>query len=396
VVERGPGAAVPRVIGVLREVHTAGDDPARRIADADVHLVTLTVTEKGYRAGADGRLNLADELVQGDLAGLHYLPRTVVGQLVAGLALRRAQHGAPMSILSCDNLSGNGAALRRLVLDFCTALPGGDGLAGWVDEHVAFPSSVVDRIVPATRDDDREALQRILGLHDAGAVVAEPFTQWVVEDHFFAGRPAWERAGAVLAADVTPYEQAKLRLLNGTHSLLAYTGALAGYETIDEALADSELASAAHALMTRDAGPTLRMPEDFDLPGYQASILSRFTNTAIRYRTTQVAMDGSMKLPIRLLATIRDRLADGAEPQWAALGVAAWMVYVARGTTRDGRPLPLDDPLADGLRLAVTGRTTPAAIVDGLLAIRQVFGDDLGANPVFRALLIDHVERLLA
>lgn len=394
VLERGPGAGVPRVIGVLREVYTAGDDPARRIADADVRLVTLTVTEKGYRAGPDGHLNLADELVQGDISGHHYVPRTVVGQLVAGLALRRAQNGAPMSILSCDNLSGNGSALRRLVLDFCAALPGGDGLAGWIDEHVAFPSSVIDRIVPATRDEDRDEVQDVLGLYDAGTVVAEPFSQWVVEDNFFAGRPAWERAGAVLAADVTPYEQAKLRLLNGTHSLLAYTGALAGYETIDEALADPELATAAHALMEQDAAPTLRMPADFDLPGYQASILERFTNTAIRYQTTKVAMDGSMKLPIRLLATVRDRLADGAEPRWAALGVAAWMVYVARGTTRDGRPLPLDDPLAEGLRLAVAGRSTPAGIVEGLLTVRQVFGDDLGADPVFRALLVDHVARL--
>ncbi len=395
VLERGPGAGVPRVIGALREIHTAGDDPARRIADADIRLVTLTVTEKGYRAGPDGHLNLADELVQGDITGQHYLPRTVVGQLVAGLALRRAQTGAPMSILSCDNLSGNGTALRRLVLDFCAALPGGDGLAGWIDEHVAFPSCVIDRVVPATRDADRAEIERLLGLHDAGTVVAEPFSQWVVEDHFFAGRPAWERAGAVLATDVTPYEQAKLRLLNGTHSLLAYTGALAGYETIDEAIADPDLAEAAHALMVRDAAPTLRMPDDFDLSGYQASILERFTNTAIRYQTTKVAMDGSMKLPIRLLATIRDRLADGAEPRWAALGVAAWMVYVARGTTRDGRPLPLDDPLAEGLRLAVAGRSTAVGIVDGLLTVRQVFGDDLGANALFRALLVDHVSRLL-
>src|SRR5262249_16331505 len=159
-----------------------------------------------------------------------------------------------------------------------------------------------------------------------------------IEDSFFAGRPAWERAGAVLATDVTPYEQAKLRLLNGTHSLLAYTGALAGYETIDEAIADPELAHPPHAPITPDARPPLHLPGDFDLAGYQASILERFTNTAIRYQTTKVAMDGSMKLPIRLLATVRDRLADGAEPYWAALGVAAWMVYVARGTTRDGRP----------------------------------------------------------
>jgi fructuronate reductase len=261
---------------------------------------------------------------------------------------------------------------------------------------VCFPSSVVDRIVPATQDADRDEIERVLGLADHGGVVAEPFSQWVVEDRFAVGRPRWEAAGAVMTSDVTPYQLAKLRLLNGAHSLLAYTGALAGYATIDEAIADPALSAAAFALMEHDARPTLSMPAGFDLDGYRDSILRRFTNAGIRYRTTQVAADGSMKLPIRLVGTARDRLAAGAEPAWASLGIAAWMVYVARGTTSDGRPLPLDDPLADVLRAAVAGVATPSEIVDTLLGVRQVFDADLAAHPAFRALLVDHVARLLA
>jgi fructuronate reductase len=406
--ERGAGAAPPRVVGVVREIRSASHDdlgPARRLADAGVRLVTLTVTEKGYRAGPDGRLNLADPGVQADLAQFAedgYRPQTVIGQLVAGLQLRRCQDHGPLSLMSCDNLIDNGGALRRLVLDFCAALPNfrhkpsrGAVLAGWIDEWVSFPSSVVDRIVPATSAADRADAGRLLGLTDAGIVVAEPFRQWVIQDEFAAGRPRWETAGAVLTSDVAPYERAKLRLLNGAHSLLAYTGALAGYETIAEVVADPQLAGAAQSLMALDAAPTLTMPADFDLAGYQISVLERFANPALGHRTVQVASDGSMKLPIRLLATARARLAAGAEPHWVALAVAAWMVYVARGTSRDGRPLALDDPLADRLRAAVSGRSAPAGVVDALLAIRQVFAEDLAVNAVFRALLIDHVERLL-
>jgi len=357
--ERGPAAAPPRVIGVVRDVLTQADDPVAHLADPAIRVVTLTVTEKGYND-------------------------RVIGQLVAALERRRATHGRGVSLLSCDNLSGNGTVLREMVtarLD--------DRLADWVSANVSFPSSVVDRIVPATTAADRAYVRDTLGYEDEGVVVGEPFAQWVIEDSFGQGRPAWERAGAVLTGDVTPYERAKLRLLNGAHSLLAYTGALAGYETIDEALADERLEAAARGLMVQDAAPTLDLPDGFDLAGYQESILERFANRQLRYRTVQVAGDGSMKVPIRLLGTVRDRRAAGAEPVWAALGVAAWMVYVADGTR------PLDDPNADELRKAVNGHDSPAGIVDALLGVRQVFDEELAADAVFRALLITHAGSLL-
>jgi fructuronate reductase len=399
VLERGPNAGPPRVVGVMREVRTPAEGPAARIADPEVGLVTLTVTEKGYRFGPTGGLRREDPVIQRDLARAGAAdgpPGSVVGQLVAGLA-RRRRDDAPITLLCCDNLSGNGAALRRLVLEFAAAVDA--PLADWIAERCAFPSSVVDRIVPATMPADKAEVAAVLGFDDQGAVVAEPFAQWVIEDAFAAGRPDWPRAGAILTGDVTPYEHAKLRLLNGTHSLLAYTGALAGYDTIAAALADPALHEAAQRLMVDDAGPTLRMPADFDLPAYQAAILARFANRALEYRTVQVALDGSMKLPIRLLSTVRARRAAGAAPRWATLAVAAWMVYVTlsatTGTSRTGKPLPLDDPLADELRAAVSGRTDARSVVDGLLGVRQVFGDDLPADDTVRELLIEHVGGLL-
>jgi fructuronate reductase len=392
VLENGAGAAPPRVIGAVREVRSASDGagPAGRIADPRVRLVTLTVTEKGYRFGADGRLNLRDPLVRGDLATFgDGTARTTIGRLVAGLRLRWQGDAGGLSVLPCDNLPANGATVRRLVQDFCAALPtaAGDPLAAWIAAEVAFPSCVVDRIVPSTGAADLARVERLVGLADAGAVVAEPFSQWVIEDTFAAGRPAWERAGAVFTTDVAPYEAAKLRLLNAAHSLLAYTGALAGHDTIARAMADPVLADAAQRLMAEDAAPTLTLPAGFDLDGYQRTILRRFADPALGHRTAQVAADGSLKLPIRLLGTARDRLAAGGTPQWIALAVAAWMVFAA---TRQ----PLDDPLAQRLARAAAGRDTPAALVDALLGVREVFAGE--PDPVWRELLVEQAGKLMA
>ena len=244
-----------------------------------------------------------------------------------------------MTLLSCDNLPANGEVLRGLVLDVCSRLPDGDALAAWVQGSVAFPSSMVDRIVPATTDEDRAEVARLLGLQDEGVVVTEPFRQWVVEDAFAAGRPAWERAGAVLTADVAPYEAMKLRMLNGSHSTLAYLGALAGFETVAQAVADDGIGGArAPPSWREDVVPTLAVPDGFDVDTYAKELLERFANPALRHRTVQIAMDGTQKLPQRLLGTIRDRLAAGAEPR-AGLprasprGCATWRP----GQTDDGR-----------------------------------------------------------
>jgi fructuronate reductase len=399
VLTRGLDSPSIQVIGSIREVLTAPVDPdavVARIADPAVAVVTLTVTEKGYRAAAGGGLDLTDAEIQADLAGRP--PRTVVGQLANGL-LRRAETGAgPLTILSCDNLVANGPFLRRLMQDYAAALGTGgrtgDVLAEQL-EGARFPASMVDRIVPATTEADRAEAARLLGVRDEALVVAEPFIQWVIEDEFAGARPAWEQAGAVLTDDVAPWEQAKLRMLNATHSMLAYLGGLRGYETIAEAVRDAELAELAGDLMAYDVIPTLTPPEGLDLTAYGASVLERFANPALKHRTAQVAMDGSVKLPVRLLGTVRDRLEAGAGPRFASLAVAGWMVYVATGKDANGRELALDDPQAARLKEAIASAGPGAAgLVDAMLSVETVFDGELAADKVFRSLLVEGVTSL--
>lgn len=399
-----------RVIGTVREVLCAAADVEpvlARIAAPSTRLISLTVTEKGYRLRpATGHLDLADPETAADLDGR--APRTVIGQLVRGLERRMRADAGPVTVLCCDNLPSNGAVVRRLVRDFCSRLPaagspgppgspsspGAPGLADWIAAQVRFPSTMVDRIVPATLDADRADAARLLGVADQGTVVAEPFRQWVIEDDFAADRPAWELAGATLTADVAPYETMKLRLLNGSHSTLAYLGALAGCEFIADAVHFAGLGALVERLMADEVLPTLAVPPGFDADGYCATLLDRFANPALRHRTTQVAMDGSQKLPQRLLATARDLLATGVEPRLTAFAVAGWMRYVTAGRSESDAALPVDDPLAGRIAAVTAGAGSPSAVCDALLGLSEIFGDDLSDEPRFRGLVLDGLERL--
>ena len=396
--ERSPERTRLRVVGAIRDVlFPAGQAAAldARFDDPAVAVISLTVTEKGYRRNGRGGLDLSDPLVAQDIAGGP--PQSVVGRLARGLQRRARGSGAPVTVLCCDNLNSNGRVLAGLVADFCRALPSteGDRLAGWIAANVTYPCTMVDRIVPATTAADRTLAASMLGLADDGLVVAEPFRQWVVEDDFAADRPAWEAAGAQFTKDVAPYELMKLRILNGAHSTLAYLGALSGYATIAETVADDELLSVARNLINEDAIPALAPPDGTDLAAYGDEVLARFGNPALAHRTVQVAMDGSQKLPLRLLGTVRDNLRAGRHPRYATCGVAAWMAYLASPNARGGMPLPIDDPLADRLAAAARGRTEPAAIVDGLLGLTEIFGEDLPQVDWFRRELVDGVRNLL-
>ncbi len=376
VVTRAAGGERLRIVGCLKEVLVGPEDPARvlrRIADPKVGLVSLTVTEKGYcHDPATGTLDAGHPDIRHDLEQ-PLRPRSAIGVLVAGLELRRRRGGPPPTVLCCDNLPHNGRTLRGVALAFAALRD--DALAGWLAAEVAFPCTMVDRIVPATTEADILAVAVGLGLHDAAPVVAEPFRQWVIEDRFTAPRPAWEEVGAELVADVAPYEEMKLRLLNGSHSALAYLGALAGFEHVFEAMRVPEFTTFVGRLMALEVAPTLAVTVDLD--AYRVRLLERFANPAIRHRTAQIAMDGSQKLPQRLLGPIRDQLRAGGPIRHLALAVAGWMRY-ASGRDEQGREVAIADPLADRLR-AIAGRADgdPAALVAGFLSLGEVFGHDL-------------------
>ncbi len=386
-----------RVMGVVREVMWAREDGDRlsaRIAAPATRLITLTVSEKGYHHDpATNRLRFDSPEIAADLRDGG--GRTVIGQLVAGLERRRRENGAPLTLLCCDNFPRGGAVLQALVAEFAGRRPGGDGLLGWIEEAVRFPSTMVDRITPATTDEDRARVAAVLGVRDEAVVVTEPFSQWVIEDDFAAGRPAWERAGVLMTDDVAPYEAIKLRMLNGSHSTLAYLGALAGFEFLADTVApDRPFVALASRLMREDVAPTLEVPAGFDLRAYEDDLLERFANPAIRHRTLQISMDGSQKLPQRLLDTVRDRRRVGADPTAAALGVAAWMRFVGVRCSDAGTPLTVDDPLADEIARRIGECRTPEHIAAGLLGLRQVFGEELGADAGLRDLLVELLERL--
>lgn len=383
----GPDGASPRVVGSVTDVAWPAEETPRvlaALATPTTHVVTLTVTEKGYCRGADGRLDV--EAVRRDLDALAREEQpagyrdevatatSAVGLLVRGLAARRRAGGAPLTVLSCDNLADNGRVLGALVVEAVdAALPGdqGDDLRAWLAASVTFPCSMVDRIVPATTDSQRDAVETLLGARDEGLVVAEPFLQWVIEDRFAGPRPAWEQGGATFTDDVAPYERAKLRLLNGAHSLLAYAGSLAGYTTIAEAVADPALAAQARALQA-DAIATLDAPDGVDLSAYAEELLERFANPATGHTTRQVAMDGTQKIPFRWGGTLADRLAAGELPQGVVAALAAWAAFVV-AEVRAGRAV--DDPRAEELRSVVEAADGEASAFRALVHLPGLLPD---------------------
>ncbi|PRY62048.1 fructuronate reductase [Glycomyces artemisiae] len=352
----GPDGAALRVIGsIVDTVHVATerDRAADLVADPATHVVTLTVTEKAYRD-----------------------PRGVPGLLADGLARRAAADGPPLTILCCDNLPDNGKTTRAAVEPLLD-----DATRAWAETNVTFPSSMVDRIVPASTQATYERALAELGVPDLAAVEAEPFSQWVIEDDFAGPRPGW---AATYTADVAGWERLKLRTLNGVHSTLAYLGALAGTETVAEALALPGAADFARWLISEQIAPSFTPPDGQDTIAYGDSVLERFANPGIRHRCIQIAMDGSQKLPQRLFATIGDLAEAHVDLDLIALPLAAWTRFCA-GKTDDGADLPLDDPLRDVIRqsLAAAG-PNPAARIDAILGLRQIVPEPLADNHQLR------------
>ena len=332
VTERSASGAVSRIIGAVREVLVAPYETAAvitRLAAPTTHIASLTITEKGYCRAADGALDL-------ELAG----EVSVYRYLAEGLR-RRHDAGLPgLTLLCCDNLAGNGAQLARLMGEYLDRHD--PALVSWFEAECACPATMVDRIVPATTEADRLAVAEALdGLHDHAAVMTEPFSQWVIEDRFAGPRPRWEAVGAELVTDVAPYETAKLRMLNGAHSALAYIGLARGHIFVHEAIGDPAIRPLIESLMRDEAMPTIAAAPEQDLPGYADDLIARFANPALQHRLIQIAMDGSQKIPQRWLETLAANQRMGQRCPVLLSGLAAWLTHTS------GANGPVDDPLAE-------------------------------------------------
>ena len=385
-----------RLIGSIRSIDVAADDPQRiigLIAASNVQLVTMTITEKGYCTAPDsGDLDRRNPVIDHDLKDPHS-PRSMPGLLVAGLQQRRKAGAGPLTIVSCDNLPDNGRRLQRAVLQFADDVDA--TLRAWIEGNARFPATMVDRITPATTTADIAQGASVIGVRDEAMVKTEPFLQWVVEDNFAAARPHWEAGGALLVADVRPYEVAKLQLLNGPHSALAYLGYLAGFELVSDVMQDADFAAFVRTLMSREISPVTAEPAGMQHAAYIEELLRRFENASLRHRTWQIAMDGSQKLPQRLLNTIRAQLKCGGPIAGLSLAVAAWMRY-ALGRDEAGGSIDVQDPLLDNFRAIAAHASGDAEdIVMRFVGLQQVFGTDLATDRRFTSTLAGQYRLLL-
>jgi fructuronate reductase len=370
-VTKGAGGDATEVIGSIAAVHRSDEHEAYLgyLEDPAVAVVSLTVTEAGYRRADDGTIDRADSAVAADLAELADDPRAAVTtapmKLVAGLLARRAAGAGPITIMSCDNLPDNGAAVRAVVLSATQAVD--PSLVAWIEQNVDFASSMVDRITPATTDEDRALVRESIGAQDASPVPTEPFSEWVISGTFPAGRPQWEAAGAQLVEDVEPHERRKLWLLNGSHTLLAYAGSIRGHATIDAAIADPACRGWVEQWW-QEAERHLGLPHE-EISAYTAALLDRYANARVRHLTAQIAYDGSQKLPVRTVPLVRAERAAGNVPVGGATTLAAWVLHLR------GEGAPVKDATVEKALAAATSGDLPVA-VPAVLDLLGLGGDD--------------------
>ncbi|MRS90926.1 fructuronate reductase [Enterobacteriaceae bacterium RIT714] len=382
VLEKGADGNQPIIVGAVHECLNARLDSLAAIiekfCEPQVAIVSLTITEKGYCIDpATGKLDTQNARIVHDLENPSE-PHSAPGILVEALHRRRERGLAPFTVLSCDNIPDNGHVVKNAVLGM--AEKRSPALAEWIAANVSFPGTMVDRIVPAATEQSLAEITQELGVEDPCAISCEPFVQWVVEDNFVAGRPEWEIAGVQMVQDVLPWEQMKLRMLNGSHSFLAYLGYLAGYAHINDCMQDDAFREAARRLMLDEQAPTLRIT-GVDLTDYADSLLTRFANPALQHRTWQIAMDGSQKLPQRMLDGVRVHLQRNSAWPLLALGIAGWMRYVS-GVDDKGNSIDIRDPLSDKIR-GLVETSSDAERVSALLTLSEIFGTDLPQNPRF-------------
>ena len=381
-----------RVIGSIREVLVGSMDTERafaRLAARDTRIVSLTVTEKGYCLDAQNRLDLANADIAHDLANSAN-PRSTIGWIVEGLRRRRAQDVPPFAVLSCDNLPDNGAVLHRALVAFADLAD--PALARWIESEVVCPRTMVDSITPATDDALRDKARALTGVVDEWPIQREPFTQWVIEDVPIIREADWQSVGVTLARDVGVYDRAKLRLVNGPHSTLTYLGLLRGHESVAEAMRDEQLAQFVELLMTEDLAPSLGATAGFDVEHYISAVLARFRNPGIRHLLSQIAWDGSKKLPVRITVTIGEALRAGRPVHRLVMPVAAWMRFIVRQAKAGIAIVDPDATRLAALGMACTGETR--ADVARFAVCESVLPPALFAEAKFRQALESAYEKL--
>ncbi|GLQ73719.1 mannitol dehydrogenase family protein [Vibrio penaeicida] len=378
VIAKGDGGAnITKIQSISNALHPmihGKDVILDTMASIDTHIISLTITEKGYCIEPHSRqLDTSDPLILHDLAKPS-APRSAIGYIVESLTRRFERNLGGVTVLSCDNIPNNGEAVQNAVTQFAELIS--PEFALWIDREVTFPSSMVDRITPAVTNETQQEIDRIVGEHDSCGIITEPFSQWVIEDNFRYGRPTWEIAGAQFVEDVTPYEDMKLRMLNGAHSFIAYLGYLAGYKTVAETIQDKDFEIAVRRLMTSQA-QTLQMPQH-ELDVYKESLIERFRNTQLKHKTWQIAMDGSQKLPQRILRPMELRLQADQDCDDYYLAIAAWIRYVG-GVDDNGERFEVKDPKSAQFD-TIYKSTQPNNLVEQFIQVEDVFGAQLIQN----------------
>jgi mannitol 2-dehydrogenase len=366
------GSWEPRIIGSIVQYLYAPDDPEaviEKMADPTTRIVSLTVTEGGYNFHpVTGEFDDTNPAVQADLAP-GAVPATTFGLITEALVRRRSRGIEPFTVMSCDNIQGNGHMAQEVFTAFARLRD--PELGDWVAANVRFPNSMVDRITPVTTDEDRAQISERFAVEDAWPVVCEPFTQWALEDKFTAGRPPFEDVGVQVVPDVVPYELMKLRLLNASHQALCYFGYLAGYRLVHEVAQDPLFANFLLDYMNREATPTLAPVPGINLDAYKHQLIERFSNAAVRDTVARLCARSSERIPTWLVPVIRENLAAGRDVRLSAAVVASWARY-AEGVDEQGEPIKIDDQLADTVRrLAAQQRDDSLAFVKN----RELFGD---------------------
>ena len=388
VVKKGISDSQYQIIGAIHEILYAPEDTGvvlSAMSSDDCKIITLTITEKGYCHDiASGTLNTDHPDISHDLQNI-LEPRSAIGFLVASLQTRKQQGTCIPTIVCCDNLPANGDGLKRLVIEFANLLD--QNLAEWIAATVSFPNTMIDRIVPASSEQDVKELYGTHGYLDTAVINTENFSQWIIEDRFTSGRPAWEEVGVLLVTDVKPYEEAKLRLLNGCHSAIAYLGYLAGHKYVHQVMQQPESKKFIHYLMQEEIRPTVSPPSNLDLDQYCQQLLERFANPTLNHQTYQIAMDGSQKLPQRLLSVIHDQVIRQGKIDAISLVIAAWIRY-ACGVDEKGNTYAVQDPFAEKLRTLFQKHGLSAEkLAAAFLDLKEIFGSPTDGNDEERALL---------